>query len=38
MKKLEQGTFLAMLILVTALFFFLLKPFSAPFSGPVLSG
>jgi predicted PurR-regulated permease PerM len=27
MKKLEQGTFLAMLVLVTALFFFLLKPF-----------
>lgn len=27
MKKLEQGTFLAMLVLVTALFFYLLKPF-----------
>jgi predicted PurR-regulated permease PerM len=27
MRKLEQGTFLAMLVLVTALFFYLLKPF-----------
>lgn len=27
MKKLEQGTFLAMLVLVTGLFFYLLKPF-----------
>ncbi|MEX1300372.1 MAG: AI-2E family transporter [Desulfotignum sp.] len=27
MKKLEQGTFLIMLVLVTALFFYLLKPF-----------
>jgi predicted PurR-regulated permease PerM len=27
MKKLEQGTFLTMLVLVTAVFFFLLKPF-----------